>query len=238
MSCTPVGSSFRVAAFGICISLEPNDLKYPITSPGRYLLTDIKTDDTNTQSVEILANYPWGSQLVETLICNSTDTTFTIPQLQFKEGKKLIKAHIIRSEINLSTMFLNSICDAFEEPLFQEKPREMLRFHRKLAPYKISFGVTGSNVSTVSELNDLALYLCKQLRTNHISTLLLPSSWRHTLEAQYKQYDQLGIPYNVVLNENTLKNGIAQLRSRDTTLKEQVHVTDLETYVEQLFKNY
>lgn len=73
--------------------------------------------------------------------------------------------------------------------------------------------------SSVAELSDLALYLTKQLRTNNVSTLLLPSSFRSSLEYLWKQYDELGIPYNVLLNEKTLKDGLVSLRSRDTTLK-------------------
>lgn len=92
--------------------------------------------------------------------------------------------------------------------------------------------------SVTDELKDLAVYLCRQLRKNHISCLYLPSSYKNTLDSQWKQYDQMGIPYNVLLNENTLKNGIIYLRNRDTTLKEQVHVANLAEYVEKLFKNY
>lgn len=69
------------------------------------------------------------------------------------------------------------------------------------------------------ELNQLALYLCKQLRANHISCVLLPNAHRDSLEQQWIHYDELGIPYNILLNENTLKNGVILLRNRDTTLK-------------------
>lgn len=94
-----------------------------------------------------------------------------------------------------------------------------------------------SAAAKVTELNDLGLYLTKQLRAVNVSTLFLPSSTKFSLEAQFKQYDQLGVPYSVILNDKTLVDGISQLRSRDTTLKEQVHVTNLVSYVEQLFKN-
>lgn len=204
--------------------------------PGRYTLTDIKTDPKNIQSVKIMAEYPWNSQLVETLTLFPTSKF--IGQEKFKEGKKTVQAHSIISEIDMTTMFINAICDAHDEPEYKGHKRTLLRFHRKLAPYSISFAVAGVSSSVISELNDLALYLTKQLRSNHVSTLLLPSSSKLTLEAQWKHYDELGIPYNILLNEGTLRDGIAWLRSRDTTLKEQVHVTDLVTYVEQLFKNY
>nr|CAI5823090.1 unnamed protein product [Callosobruchus analis] len=209
-------------------------------SPGRYSLTDIKTCENGSQNVEIRAKYPWGDQQIEKLVlnCGVNDLGLDSSHLQFKEGRKTVQSHTVSSTINLPTMLLNFLCDGFDEPLFQGKPRTMLRFHRKLAPYLVSFAIYGANAASVSELSDLALYLSRQLRTHHISSLLLPSASKLSLETQYKQYDQLGAPYTAVLNENTLKDGILYLRSRDTTLKEQVHVTDLITYVEQLCKNY
>ncbi|VEN62257.1 unnamed protein product [Callosobruchus maculatus] len=209
-------------------------------SPGRYLLTDIKTCENGSQNVEIRARYPWGDQQIEKLVfnCGVNDLELDDSQLQFKEGRKTVQPHTVSSTINLPTMFLNFLCDGFDEPLFQGKPRTMLRFHRKLAPYMVSFVISGTNAASVSELSDLALYLSRQLRTHHISSLLLPSASKLGLETQYKQYDELGVPYTAVLNDNTLKDGILQLRSRDTTLKEQVHVTNLITYVEKLYKNY
>lgn len=90
--------------------------------------------------------------------------------------------------------------------------QELLKFSKNIFLYI-------SAVANVMELNDLALYLTKQLRAMNVSTLLLPSSTKFTLEAQFKQYDQLGVPYTVILNDKTLVDGISQLRNRDTTLK-------------------
>jgi DNA polymerase gamma 2 len=63
------------------------------------------------------------------------------------------------------------------------------------------------------------VYLTKQLRGAGISTLLLPDMAKKSLESQFSRNDELGIPYTVVLNDASLKNGIVGLRSRDTTLK-------------------
>lgn len=71
----------------------------------------------------------------------------------------------------------------------------------------------------MNEIQDLAFYLTKLLKNQYITTLHLPANAKKTVEAQYKQYDELGVPYNIYLNEGTLKDGIAWLRSRDSTLK-------------------
>ncbi|CAG9773779.1 unnamed protein product [Ceutorhynchus assimilis] len=206
-------------------------------NPGIYSLSDIKTDNNNIQSVQIMANYPWGSQLIESLALYPKPKG--IIDHKFKFGKKSLSPHTVVSNIDMSSMFINTLCDAYAEPEYKDTKRTLLRFHRKLAPYSISFSIASGLPAGVStELNDLALYLTRQLRTKHVSTLFLPSSSKLSLDAQWRQYDELGIPYGVLLNEKTLKDGLVLLRSRDTTLKEQVHVTDLVSYVEQLFKNY
>lgn len=99
------------------------------------------------------------------------------------------------------------------------KNREVLHFHRKIAPYKLAFAITSKESSVVGELEDLALYLCKLLKNQNITTLVLPNCHRIALGSLFKQYDEMGVPYTVHLKEETLKNGIFGLRSRDTTLE-------------------
>lgn len=208
-------------------------------SPGKYVFSDLQTNPDGNQQLEVKVEYSWDKPLVESLGFYKTNHPhLTFDHLNVRDGRKKVSAHYITSTISLSSMLLNTLCDAYDEPDFQGKPRVLLRLHRKLAPYKISFAVTATQSSITDELGSLALYICKQLRTEHISSLLLPSAVRNTLDLQWNQYDQLGVPFTVVLNEGTLKNGISLLRSRDTTLKEQVHITKLPTYVQQLFKNY
>lgn len=211
-------------------------------SPGRYHLSDIQNGDLNCSKsfVNISAKYKWGKQTLESIsLFSNKYPGFTNYELLVKDGRKDIAAIYIQSETNLSHLFLNSLCDAYEEPLFQNEKRPLLRFHRKIAPFKISFSIPSStNAEALKELQDLALYLTKLLRNNYITTLLLPLNTRKTLEAQYKQYDELGIPFTIYLNENTLKDGITWLRSRDSTLKEQVHVAELVRYIEKIYKNF
>ncbi|KAF5293804.1 hypothetical protein FQA39_LY03289 [Lamprigera yunnana] len=208
-------------------------------SPGKYVFSDVHTDVDDNDRLEIRVEYPWEKPLIESLgFYKNKHPHLEFGDLQNRDGRKKVNAHFLTSTISLSSMLLNTICDAYDEPEFQGKTRSLLRFHRKVAPYKISFAISSSLANVMEELGLLAVYLCRQLRAENISSLLLPSAVKSSLDLQWSHYDQLGVPYTVVLNEATLRNGICLLRSRDTTLKEQVHVTKLLTYVQQLFKNY
>ena len=101
-----------------------------------------------------------------------------------------------------------------------------------------------TDASIGEELSQLSLYLTRQLQNVGISTLLLPDVAKKSQESQFSRNDELGIPYTVVLNDATLKNGILALRSRDTTLKVsagsitclQIMVTWVVTYCTQIDK--
>lgn len=72
-----------------------------------------------------------------------------------KDGRKQIQAHCVTSTVCFSTMLLNTLCDAYEEPQFQDEKRPLLKFHRKLAPYKIALAISSN-----SKNKDFRLFVC------------------------------------------------------------------------------
>lgn len=41
----------------------------------------------------------------------------------------------------------------------------------------------------------------------------------------------MGVLFSVVVSENTLENGLLQVRSRDTAIKETVHISESRNYI-------
>jgi DNA polymerase gamma 2 len=60
--------------------------------------------------------------------------------------------HVIESTASLESSVLTFLCDAYDEPLFLGLPRQVLRFHRKLAPYKASFCASSSSMCACSSV--------------------------------------------------------------------------------------
>ncbi|XP_068084430.1 DNA polymerase subunit gamma-2, mitochondrial [Anabrus simplex] len=211
-------------------------------SPGRFSLADIHSENDGL-TVHIQAEFSWGLENVET-ICHKGTALFDVlgksekELFEAKDGRRKIIPHVVESTINLDGAVFTFLCDAYDETTFLGLPREIMRFHRKLAPYKASFAAASSSASVSEELSQLALYLTRELRSCGILTLLLPDVAKKSLESQFIRNDELGIPYTAVLNDSSLKTGIIGLRSRDTTLKEQLHCSDLKLYMERLLKNY
>lgn len=47
----------------------------------------------------------------------------------------------------------------------------------------------------------------------------------------YFRYDEMGVLFTVVISENTLESGLLQVRSRDTTIKETMHISEIKNFL-------
>lgn len=47
----------------------------------------------------------------------------------------------------------------------------------------------------------------------------------------YFRYDEMGVLFTVVISENTLESGLLQVRSRDTTIKETMHISEVKNFL-------
>lgn len=134
-----------------------------------------------------------------------------------KRDQKQFLPQVVTCETYLERIAFTYLCDAFEK-FGNSSKYNIMRFSRQLAPYKATFIVTGKSEDTIQNLKELVLLLAKKIRKCGISTLVLPDMCSATVESQIERNDSLGIPYTILLNETTLKDGIISIRNRDTTL--------------------
>ena len=81
-------------------------------------------------------------------------------------------------------------------------------------------------IESTSKTTELSLYLSKLLTYKHHLRVL------HLIDTQPDDY----IPYHLILDENSLKNGLCLLRNRDTRLDEQMHVKQVAKSLADYFQ--
>ncbi|XP_063240426.1 DNA polymerase subunit gamma-2, mitochondrial [Bacillus rossius redtenbacheri] len=198
-------------------------------SPGRFSLTDVRGSEGD-RSVHIRAEFPWGDHVLETVTLRTRLPDHA--SLEARDGRRKLLPHAVECVTLAERAVLALLCDAYHEG----DGRETLRLHRKLAPYKVALAAAPGGEG--EELGRLAAYLARLLRQAGVSVLVLPDCASKSLESQFARNDALGVPYTAVLNAATLRTGVLGLRGRDTTLKEQVHVSELKTHIELILRNY
>ncbi|CAC5378636.1 POLG2 [Mytilus coruscus] len=145
--------------------------------------------------------------------------------------KKSYTPHLIECSTVLEHCLMACLCDAYTESTAQKgkksPPTEKLNLHPKIAPYKLS--IVSSSKSRSNEIQEVASYINKDLRNVGIDVFHAKDSL--SVEDQFIRNDMMGLPYTAILSEGTLESGTIELRNKDTTLKEKIHLTQLKEII-------
>ncbi|XP_051681091.2 DNA polymerase subunit gamma-2 isoform X3 [Oryctolagus cuniculus] len=151
-----------------------------------------------------------------------------------RDGRKNVVPCVLSVSGDLDRGVLAYLHDSFQltENSFTRRKhlhRKVLKLHPCLTPIKVALDVgRGPTV----ELRQVCQGLFKELLESGIS--VWPGyleTVQSSLEQLYSKYDEMGILFTVLLTESTLENGLVHLRSRDTTMREMMHVSKLKDFL-------
>ncbi|KAL9695468.1 hypothetical protein quinque_014753 [Culex quinquefasciatus] len=190
--------------------------------PGRFFISDPRQDaDTRVQSVAIKSRLGGEELTLEQL-------ELTVPADATYPPRK--SWGVSRSKVNgrdQHPRFTEVVLDAFESG-----GDASVRIHRKLAPFKCGIVCLSDDPALMPELRDLAKHLCNVLRKANLPVLdCSERNGGRSLAKQLHHLDSIAVPYCLLLRDQCLQNGLFQLRSRDTTLSETIHISDLPQYL-------
>lgn len=128
--------------------------------------------------------------------------------------------HVIEPAVGINRIFLMVLCDAYRE----ENNRIYLKLNKNLAPYKAAvFPLLGNK----SELIDKAKDLYKKLR----GEMMVTFDDRGNIGKRYLYQDEIGTPFCITIDFDTLKDDSVTVRDRDTTLQERIKISELKDYL-------
>lgn len=206
--------------------------------PGKYRISDQKSDDrckyVNIQSS--VTDYLFN---IENFKLFSIKDTIGDKELLSKFLSKIpnhkteVIPDVIKSVVDLNAATMALIIDAVNLTDYYTA------FHRRIAPYQIALLCNGSREYS-DELSDLARYIELLIMETEpkikvLNELKEKSYNTEGLDKQYSAFDTMGIPYNIVLDDNSLDDGFLHLRNRNTTLAEKIHLSDVTNYLIKIF---
>lgn len=199
--------------------------------PGRYFISDMRRNEedvSKTTHVSVCARF---------LDRSEDRTELELDHLELSLVKGCPSNAIVRVTNNLNRTILAILMDALE---CNAPSEERIKVHRKIAPYKCAIicqaeDERGEDAAMQQDLVDLSKHLAYVLRDAKLTVHNNDASFDHLQhDRQIAQLDQIGVPYVLLLNAKTLHTGLLQLRSRDTTLSETIHLSDLPSYLAQI----
>ncbi|HTR33529.1 MAG TPA: glycine--tRNA ligase [Gaiellaceae bacterium] len=123
--------------------------------------------------------------------------------------------YVIEPALGVGRSFLAFMCDAYDEEVVADRPRTVLHLHPRLAPVKAAvLPLVGKDAGMVEKARALYLDLRKSMSTEYDDAAAIGK--------RYRRQDEIGTPWALTIDEQTLADGTVTLRDRDTL--EQVRI--------------
>jgi len=136
--------------------------------------------------------------------------------------------HIIESSVGVARIFLAVLCDAYTEEKNDGEIRTVLKLDKKLAPVKVAvFPLMRNKPELVAKAREIfdklkLQYMCEFDDNGNVGK-------------RYRRQDEIGTPYCITVDFETLENGDVTVRDRDTMQQERIKIEELENYLKNKF---
>ena len=134
--------------------------------------------------------------------------------------------HVIEPSLGVDRTVLAVLCSAYTEEGEGDNRRELLKLAPAIAPYKVAvFPLLKNKPELVKKARDVYDALKRSYSV----------AWdeRGNVGKRYYSQDQIGTPYCVTVDFDTIEKGAVTVRDRDTTKQDSVHVEELSAYLDE-----
>jgi glycyl-tRNA synthetase len=123
--------------------------------------------------------------------------------------------HVIEPALGVGRSFLTFMCDAYDEEEVAGRPRTVLRLSPRIAPVKAAvLPLVGKS----SEMVEKAQALYRDLRV----VMSTEYDADAAIGKRYRRQDEIGTPWAMTIDDQTLADGTVTLRDRDTLEQERI----------------
>ena len=114
---------------------------------------------------------------------------------------------------------------AYDEDVVNDEPRTVLRLHPRMAPYQIA-------VLPLSK-KDTLIPLAKKIYAMLGARYMCDFDETQAIGRRYRRQDDIGTPYCVTIDFDSLEDDSVTIRERDTTAQSRVKIDVLMTELSQ-----
>ncbi|MEK7533697.1 MAG: His/Gly/Thr/Pro-type tRNA ligase C-terminal domain-containing protein, partial [Patescibacteria group bacterium] len=130
--------------------------------------------------------------------------------------------YVIEPSVGVGRAMLAFLIDSY----FEDSKRVVLKLHPKLAPVKVAvFPLLANKLPLVKMAKDIYYNLKKQING------VVAFDDRGNIGKRYYSQDEIGTPFCITVDFQSLEDRTVTVRDRDTTKQERVRIENLQTYL-------
>lgn len=132
--------------------------------------------------------------------------------------------YVVEPSLGADRVALAFLCDAYdEEEVGENDTRVVLRLHPALAPYKAAI------LPLSKKLGDKADEV-REMLSKHF---MVEYDDAGSIGKRYRRQDEIGTPFCITYDFESLEDGCVTVRDRDTMAQERIAISDLVSYIEK-----
>src|SRR3990167_9261918 len=143
-----------------------------------------------------------------------------------EKTKERYVPYVVETSVGVDRTVLMLLADAYDEDEMNGETRFVLRFKPSIAPVKVAvFPLLKNKPELVNKAREVFTDLKKESRP-----IMFDDSGN--IGKRYRRQDEIGTPFCVTIDFDTLEKNDVTVRDRDTMKQERIKINDLFSYVE------
>ncbi len=186
-----------------------------------------------SKTVDIEFDYPWGWGELEGI---ANRGTFDLSSHESSSGKDLsyfdsatnekITPVVIEPAGGLTRTLFALMCSTYDEEVINDTTRTLFRFNFEIAPVQIGILPLSKKEELIKVSNEIQQTLQKFFRTEVDVT--------QSIGKRYRRQDEIGTPYCVTVDFDSLEDLSVTIRNRDSMDQERIKIEDLLDYFSKI----
>ena len=186
-----------------------------------------------SKTVDIEFDYPWGWGELEGI---ANRGSFDLSSHESSSGKDLsyfdsetnekIAPVVIEPAGGLTRTLFALLCSTYDEEVINDTTRTLFRFNFEIAPVQIGILPLSKKEELIKVSNEIQQTLQKFYRTEVDVT--------QSIGKRYRRQDEIGTPYCVTIDFDSLEDLSVTIRNRDSMDQERIKIEDLLDYFSKI----
>jgi glycyl-tRNA synthetase len=195
-----------------------HELEVPVESLAHY----------SKRTIDFEFDFPFGRKELYGLAYR-TDFDLSRHDLTYQdeETNEKIVPHVIEPSLGVDRTVLAILVGAYKEDKNGEEPRPYLAFKPSIAPVICAVSPLLKNKP---ELKDYARIVYRSLKDEFGRVMWDDNG---NIGKRYRRQDEIGTPWCIVVDFETLENDTVTIRNRDTAFQERIKKDDLIDYIKE-----
>ncbi len=186
------------------------------------------------QTTDIEYDFPFGWGELEG-VADRTDYDLRVHQEHSKidltyldpETNERYLPWVIEPAVSVERIFITLLIDAYDEDIVNDEPRTLLRLHPNVAPVQVAVVPLSKKEELIRVARDVQSQLQGQFRVEYDQT-------GGHIGRRYRRQDEIGTPFCITVDFDTLNDRAVTIRHRDSTKQERVAIAELADRLQKL----